>query len=131
MRTIAIACQKGGVGKTSTCLAIGEALARRGSRVLYADLDAQGNLTYTLKGAADKGSVLAAIQRPDKTKDEVQEIEGGALLASAPSLSGADTFLTEIGKEYRLRESLEAVAADYDYCLIDTPPALGILTVNA
>lgn len=131
MRTIAIACQKGGVGKTSTCLAIGDALARKGNKVLYVDLDAQGNLTYTLKGTADKGSVLAAIQRPSKAKGEVQEIEGGGLLASAPSLSGADTFLTEIGKEYRLREALEAVANDYDYCLIDTPPALGILTVNA
>ena len=130
MRTLAIACQKGGTGKSTSCLAIGQALARKGNSILYVDLDPQGNLSYTLKGSADKGSVLAAIQRPSKAKGELQEIEGGALLASSPSLSGADAFLTDLGKEYRLKEALEALPA-FDFCLVDTPPSLGILTINA
>ena len=131
MKTIAVTCQKGGVGKTSSCLALGEGLARRGHRILYVDLDAQANLSYTLKANSEAGSVLAALQRPGKARDEVQHVEGGDILASVPALAGADTFLVELGKEYRLKEALGNLAGSYDVCLVDTPPALGILTVNA
>lgn len=132
METIAIACQKGGVGKTSTCLALGDGLARMGHKVLYVDLDAQMNLTYTLGGVGEAGNVLTALQQPKRAKGEVQLLgDNIGLLASIPSLAGADTFLVELGKEYRLKEALEAVAQDFDVCLVDTPPSLGILTVNA
>jgi len=132
MKTIAIACQKGGVGKTSTCLALGDGLARRGHKVLYVDLDAQGNLSYSLGSKGEAGNVLTALQQPKRAGEEIQRIADNiGLLASVPALAGADTFLVELGKEYRLREALGGVAHEFDVCLVDTPPALGILTVNA
>ena len=129
MRTIAVINQKGGVGKSTTALAIGAGLSLKGYSVLYVDLDAQGNLSYTL-GATTKGyNALGVLQRPETAKEEIQHTAQGDIIASSPSL--ADTVITETGKEYRLKEALETIAGEYDYCIIDTPPALGILTINA
>lgn len=131
MRTIAVINQKGGVGKSTTALAIGAGLSLKGYSVLYVDLDAQGNLSYTL-GATTKGyNALGVLQRPETIKEEIQHTEQGDIIASSPSLAGADTVITETGKEYRLKEALESISGEYDYCIIDTPPALGILTINA
>ncbi len=131
MITIAVACQKGGVGKTSTCLTLGDGLSRRGRSVLFVDLDAQGNLTYSLKGQDGGGDVFAALQRPESAAAEVRRMEGFDLLASVPSLSSADVFFTETGREYRLLKVLQTLEQEYDFCIVDTPPSLGILTVNA
>lgn len=128
---IAIINQKGGVGKSTTAHAIGAGLARRGKRVLFVDLDPQGNLSYTL-GAQDSGpSALDALTRAATAQEAVQHTPGGDLLPASPALSGADTMITAVGKEYRLREALEPLRDQYDYLIMDTPPALGILTVNA
>ncbi len=131
MITIAVACQKGGVGKTSTCLSLGAGLSSRGRRVLFVDLDAQGNLTYSLKGQDGGGDVFAALQRPESVAAEVRRMDGFDLLASVPSLSSADVFFTETGREYRLLKALQTLEKAYDFCIVDTPPSLGILTVNA
>lgn len=131
MQTIAVINQKGGVGKSTTALAIGAGLISIGFRVLFIDLDAQGNLTYSLGVVAQKYNVLRALQSPQHAKEEIQHGAQGDILASSPSLSGADTLITQTGKEYRLKEALESLEGAYDYCVIDTPPALGILTVNA
>lgn len=131
MRTIAVINQKGGVGKSTTALAIGAGLSLKGYSVLFIDLDAQGNLSYTL-GATTKGyNALGVLQRPETAKEEIQHTQNGDIIASSPALAGADTVLTETGKEYRLKEALENLSGEYDYCIIDTPPALGILTINA
>lgn len=130
-KTIAIINQKGGVSKTTTALALGAGLTLRGYKVLFVDLDAQGNMSYTLK-AANKGfTVLDVLTKRALAVDAIQQLEQGDLLPSSPTLATADMMLTEIGKEYRLREALEKVKGNYDYIIIDTPPALGILTVNA
>ena len=132
MKTICITCQKGGVGKTSSCLAIGDGLARRGHKVLYVDLDPQANLSYTLDGYGDEGSVIWALERPKTAKAEVQQTKHGCfILAASPKLALADTMFTDTGREYRLKEALAHLAPDYDVCLLDTPPSLGILTINA
>ena len=131
MKTIAIINQKGGVGKSTTALAIGAGLILRGYKTLFVDLDAQGNLTYTLGAATNSYNALGVLQRPETAKEEIQHTEQGDIIASSPALAGADAQITQTGKEYRLKEALETVAGEYDYCIIDTPPALGILTINA
>lgn len=126
MKTIAVINQKGGVGKTTTAAAIGAVLHHRGNRVLFVDVDEQANLTACT--GADFGGAFellsgAAVQ-PKQTRS-------GSVIGSSMQLAAADLKFTETGKEYRLREALERYAVSYDYCVIDTPPHLSILTINA
>lgn len=140
MHTIAITQQKGGTGKTTTAAAIGAGLLRRGKRVLYIDIDPQCNLSFILgadqsKATArdvliDKAPAADSIQ-PINT-DEIPGISGkGAIIPASAFLSGADATITGYRKEYILLDALKPLARKFDYCIIDTPPALGILTVNA
>lgn len=131
MRTIAVINQKGGVGKTSTALALGEGLSMRKRKVLLVDLDAQGNLTYTAGVGAAGYSAMDILQNPSLAGEAVQHAGRGDIIVSSPNLAGADTIIIQTGKEYRLREALETISGRYEYCVIDTPPALGILTINA
>lgn len=131
MKTYAIINQKGGVGKSTTALAIGAGLKIKGCSVLYIDLDAQGNLSYTLGATTQGYNAMGVLQRPETAAQEVQHLPQGDIIASSSALAGADTILTETGKEFRLKEALENLSTNYDYCIIDTPPALGILTINA
>jgi len=128
---IAIINQKGGVGKTTTALALGAGLSLKGFKVLFIDMDAQANLTYTI-GADHSGlTTIDLLTKTIKAKQIIQHTEQGDIIPASPALSGADTVITDVGKEYRLKEALEPLKGDYDYIIIDTPPALGILTVNA
>lgn len=129
MKTIAVINQKGGVGKSTTAHAIGAGLSLRGFSVLFVDLDAQGNLSYAMGANTQGYNALGILQRPETARAEIEQTEQGDIIASTPSLSLADKILEDTGKEYKLREALEGL--EYDYCIIDTPPALGILTVNA
>lgn len=130
-KTIAVINQKGGVGKSTTALVLGSALAQRDYRVLFVDLDAQGNLSHTLGANPDQPSTFEALTREINSRAAVQETVGGRVIPSSPSLAGADAIINATGKEFRLREALEPLGPDYDFIIIDTPPALGILTVNA
>lgn len=131
MKVYAVINQKGGVGKSTTALCLGAGLSLKGFKVLYIDLDAQGNLSYTLGADTQGYNAMGILQRPETVKDEIQTAPGGEVIASSPALAGADTIITETGKEYRLKEALDKLGRTYDYCIIDTPPALGIVTINA
>lgn len=129
----AVINQKGGVGKSTTAAALWAGLAERGYKTLAIDLDAQGNLTYSANASTDRGQLtaLSILTREATAAEAIQHTETGDIIAANKALAGADAFITETGKEYRLKEALAEIKACYDYIVIDTPPALGILTVNA
>ena len=135
-QTIACANQKGGVGKTTTVVNLGSYLAIFGERVLIVDLDPQGNATSGL--GFDRNSIERSIYDGVVDGASIREltvpgpIEGLDVVPSSIALAGAEVELAPVeGRERRLSRLLDEVAADYDYILIDCPPSLGLLTVNA
>jgi len=135
-RTVAIANQKGGVGKTTTAVNLAAALALEGKRVLLIDLDPQGNagsgLGYpSIKVQRGVYEVLAG----DFTLSQVTletEIAGLHLIPSGQRLVGAEVELVDVPRrEYRLKEALVEIEGRYDFIFIDAPPSLGFLTLNA
>jgi chromosome partitioning protein len=104
-------------------LSIGAGLRQKDFRVLFVDLDAQGNLSLTLGATAVTTDIFDT--------DSIQSTPEGDILPSTPALATADTVLSKPGREYQLREALEEFRGQYDYIIVDTPPALGILTINA
>lgn len=129
MEAIAIVNRKGGVGKTATAQALGAGLIRKGCSVLYIDLDSQTNLTYGLGADAAGLSSMDVLAGDATAQEAIQHTQQGDVIAGAEALAGADAAIDGTGKEYRLKEALEGL--QYDYCIVDTPAALGTLTVNA
>lgn len=127
---VAIINQKGGAGKTTTAHALGEGLKKKGFKVLLVDLDGQASLSDITKADSSKSRTLDLFAKRAEVKEIIQRTESGDILAGGEDLFKADITITETGKEYRLKEELDKVKG-YDYVVIDTPPALGILTVNA
>lgn len=123
--------QKGGVGKSTTSQTLAAGLSLKGYKVLLIDMDSQGNLSYSA-GANKTGiTILEVLKQKETAKAAVQKLPRFDIIPASISLAGADMQLTEMGKEYRLKEAIEPLKKIYDYIVIDTPPALGILTVNA
>lgn len=134
MRTITIANQKGGVGKTTTAHILCAGLAKRRYRVLAIDMDPQFNLTYTAGVDLEdvETGLYEVMQKSADCKDAVYTTNSGFdIIPGSPRFAGADKEFTDTGREYILREALESIENDYDYCVIDTPTTLGILTTNA
>ncbi|HET6830995.1 MAG TPA: AAA family ATPase [Solirubrobacterales bacterium] len=133
MRVFAFANQKGGVAKTTTTLNLAVALSESGHRVLAVDLDPQGNLTMSQgidPDTVEKSLYHVLVDRMP-IKEIIQHREIDIAVASI-DLAGAEIAMsTQIGRERSLQKALAQVADEYDYVCIDTPPSLGLLTINA
>jgi chromosome partitioning protein len=132
-KVIAFANQKGGVAKTTTTLNLAVAFAEAGNRVLAVDLDPQGNLTMSQGIDPDsvEKSMYDVLVNNVPIRDVVRQREIDVACASI-DLAGAEIAMsTKIGRERSLEKALKAVREDYDFVCIDTPPSLGLLTINA
>jgi len=132
-RVIALANQKGGVAKTTTTLNLGVALREMGNRVLLVDLDPQGNLTMSqgLNPDVIERSMFDVLVHRIPISNVIEHREVDLAVASI-DLAGAELALSAmIGRERSLEKALAEVRASYDYVLVDTPPSLGLLTINA
>ena len=130
MEVIAVVTQKGGVGKTTTAQNLGAGLRLRGSSVLLVDLDPQRNLTYAA-GAGEGPTAWEVLGGKASAAEAVQKTAGADIITASAYMIQADQVIDGTGKEYRLRNALEPLRETYDYIIIDSPPHLGTLVVNA
>ncbi len=132
-RVVALANQKGGVGKTTTAINLGASLAACERKVLLIDLDPQANATSGLGLSKNEPqSMYGVLLDGIGLRGVIRESELPALhvAPSSVDLVGAEVELSNADGQFRLRKAIEPVTADYDYILIDSPPSLGLLTVN-
>jgi chromosome partitioning protein len=130
MKTISVINQKGGVAKTTTVQALASGLKNRGYRVLMVDLDGQESLTVST-GASTGANILDVLQGHKAIKSVIQATPGGDIATGTEDLGKADLTVRGKRAEYKLKEALTEVQGLYDFCIIDCPPSLGILSVSA
>jgi len=130
VRVTVVANQKGGIAKSTTALQLSAGLRLKGFKVLNIDMDPQGNLSHTMRADTNAKGVFDAMNGEDIER-LIQKTEQGDILASSTQLTGADKKFSEYGSEYLLNKALKPVREKYHYIIIDTPPQLGILTINS
>ena len=130
-KVISISNHKGGVGKTTSAINIGAGLNKLGKKVLLIDFDPQANLSQSL-GLINQDINIYGALRGEYKLQPITVTEGLDVIPSTLDLSGAEVELSsEAGREYILRDLIEPLRSSYDYILIDSPPSLGLLTINA
>ena len=130
-KVISISNHKGGVGKTTSAINIGAGLNKLGKKVLLIDLDPQANLSQSLGLIEPERNIYGAL-RGEYKLEPLAIVKGLDVIGSTLDLSGAEVEMSgEAGREYILRELIEPIRNNYDYILIDSPPSLGLLTINS
>lgn len=131
-KTIVVSNQKGGVGKTTTTNALATSLKLQGYKVLAVDLDPQGNLSFSTGADTQSSATIYEVLKGElKTIYAIQKTALVDIIPANILLSSVELEFTGAQREYLLKNTLHPIEAQYDYILIDSPPALGILTVNA
>jgi chromosome partitioning protein len=130
-KVISMSNHKGGVGKTTSAINIGAGLNKLGKKVLLIDLDPQANLSQSL-GLIDQDRNIYGSLRGEYKLQPIEIVNGLEVIPSTLDLSGAEVEMSgEAGREYILRELIDPIRASYDYIIIDSPPSLGLLTINS
>jgi chromosome partitioning protein len=130
-KVISISNHKGGVGKTTSAINIGAGLNILGKKILLIDLDPQANLSQSLGLINQERNIYGSI-RGEYNLQPIEILKGLDVIPSTLDLSGAEIEMSgEAGREYILRELIEPIRSSYDYILIDSPPSLGLLTINS
>jgi len=130
-KVISLSNHKGGVGKTTSTINIGAGLNKLKKKVLLIDLDPQANLSQSL-GIMEPTKTIYGALKGEYELEPLEIMPGLDLIPSTLDLSGAEVELSgEAGREYILKELIDPMRASYDYILIDSPPSLGLLTINA
>lgn len=132
-RTVAVANRKGGCCKTTTVGALASGLTQQGYKVLAVDMDPQGNLTdWAGFDTEDKDTVYEVVMQRSPVNETIVHLDRYDLLPADAALANVEAELANVqGREYRLREALEPIASEYDFIVIDTPPNLGLLTIQS
>ncbi len=130
-KVYAVVNQKGGVAKTTTAQSLAAGLKNRRKKVLVVDLDPSCNLSSTADIANEEPNIYDVLNGNAKITECARPTSLGDMVPGSRDLSGADRFLKDYGSDQKLKEALGEVSDRYDYIIIDTPPMLGILSVNA
>ena len=129
-KIIAVANQKGGIGKTTTATALATGLKRRGKKACLVDLDPQANASDNYRAEIEGvGTIYDLLVNEDQ--DCIQTTSMGDIIAGDPQMKDANKLLDGVSAAYRLRKGLKEIAPRYDYMILDTPPALSVLLTNA
>ena len=134
MKIITVINQKGGTGKTTTAAALLSYYREQGRDVLGIDLDPQCNLSLALGADTNRRSILGALTGEAHICDCIQYTASGDIICGSSALAAAESIINQTGREYKLREVLQSKdiqTRNYEYIVIDSPPALGVLSVNA
>lgn len=130
-KIISVINQKGGVGKSTIAFNLSVGLCKEGKKGLLIDLDSQCSITQTAKANMQKPSIYEVLMEKNKTSEAIQRTQELDIIAGSSLLANIDAVLIGTGKEYRLREKLANIKDNYDFIVIDTPPALSIASINA
>ena len=130
MDVISLVNKKGGVAKTTTALALATGLTRRGFSVLAIDCDAQANFSKASSGESDVIGTYDVLLGKESINDAIQELRSYDLISADRRLGNLDAAMDKPGREYQLKKALKKLERNYDFCVIDNPPALNVAVAN-